>query len=140
MTNSIWTPDELLKYLDERAGNLAPGGVFRALSLRRIADPRPALDIMLRRGQVIRIRRGWYSSPFADPVVVRAVGSGGVLSCLSALQFAGIWVPAASGLHVRADRSAIVPAPEIHVCGTFGQRCSPTATMLRIAASTLGQL
>ncbi len=129
MTNSIWAPDELLKFLDERAAHLAPGGVFRALSLRRIADPRPALDILLRRGQVIRIRRGWYSSPSADHSVVRAVGSGGVLSCLSALQFAGIWVPAASGLHVRVDRSAIVAAHEIHVCGAFGRLPTPLAAV-----------
>ncbi|MBI3225751.1 MAG: DUF559 domain-containing protein [Mycolicibacterium cosmeticum] len=47
-----------------------------------------------------QVRRGWYASPSADPLVVRAVSAGGVLGCTSALRLRQVWVPD-STLHIR---------------------------------------
>lgn len=52
-----------------------------------------------------QIRRGWYAGRSAHPLVVRAVASGGVLGCASALRFCRVWVPD-SALHIRYSERA----------------------------------
>ncbi|WP_241472084.1 endonuclease domain-containing protein [Mycolicibacterium neoaurum] len=56
----------------------------------------------------MRLRRGWYAGPTADPQVVRAVSAGGVLGCTSALRLGRVWIldPA---LHVRYSKRARRP-------------------------------
>ncbi|MGU3291920.1 DUF559 domain-containing protein [Williamsia sp. M5A3_1d] len=64
------------------------------------ADVRRAL----RTGDLIRLRRGWYAASTADARVVEAVAGGGVLSCVSALRWHGVWVPEQPrGTHTRAN-------------------------------------
>lgn len=91
-------------------------------------------------GTLIRLRRGWYATPAADQRVVEAVRRGGVLSCVSALRFRGIWVPGRSDdVHARAgvsrDRtgvfcsqhgrpeSVIGPVDEIPIALRHAARC-----------------
>lgn len=55
-------------------------------------------------GTLIRLRRGWYARSTADHQVVEAVTRGGVLSCVSALRFHGVWVPGSRRVvHARAN-------------------------------------
>lgn len=48
-----------------------------------------------------QVRRGWYASRSADPLVVRAVSAGGVVGCTSALRLRRVWVPDTTTLHIR---------------------------------------
>lgn len=57
-------------------------------------------------GDLTRLRRGWFATTYADERVARAVRSGGALSCASALQVYGYWVPPGyENLHVRSSRN-----------------------------------
>lgn len=72
-----------------------------------------------RLGRIQRIRRGWYASTDCRPEVVRAVRAGGVLSCVSALRYYGVWVPPTTQLHIRMSEhlQARLPLPDgIGIC------------------------
>ncbi|MDN5724720.1 MAG: endonuclease domain-containing protein [Propionibacteriales bacterium] len=58
---------------------------------------------LVRRGELRRVRHGWYADATADPAVERAVRLGGQLSCLSALRLHGVWA-VGSALHVARRR------------------------------------
>lgn len=66
------------------------------------ADIRAAV----RRGVLIRLRRGRYASPDVHPDVARAVAAGGRLTCHSALRLHGVWVLEDRLLHVAVDHGA----------------------------------
>lgn len=116
---NLWDPDQLLDYLSRSANELLPGGVFavRALRSSRL-NPDNALATLVDRGMVSRLRRGWYAFEGADAAVVTAVRSGGVLSCVSALRFHGIWTPlaASSTIHARAATSGIELRAPVRTC------------------------
>lgn len=58
------------------------------------------------RGEVRTIRQGWVALPDADPQIVGAVARGVVLSCVTAAERRGLWVPVKSPLHVAAPPNA----------------------------------
>ena len=53
------------------------------------------------RGEIARLRRGWYALGPVDSKVVTAVTKGGALSCISALGEYGVFVPIHHTLHIR---------------------------------------
>lgn len=57
-------------------------------------------------GTVIRVRKGWYALPDADPQLVRATRVGGRLACISAADHYGWATPQSPGLHVRLRENA----------------------------------
>ena len=122
---------------------LAPGGVFKVQVVRPLGDPRLALDVLVRAGRLTRVRRGWYRFPDADPTVVVAVAAGGVLTCASALAFAGVWVPGTAEPHVRPARPDIPLESSVHRCSLIGRRPAPRLAVdpvriaLRAAAGCL---
>ncbi|SDE13722.1 hypothetical protein [Auraticoccus monumenti] len=75
--------------------------------------PRRDLDRAVAAGRLVRVARGWYSVPGADPAVTTALRVGGRLGCLSAARFHGLWVP---------------PDPDVHV---LGRREGPDVTSPR---------
>ncbi|GAA1884763.1 hypothetical protein GCM10009773_11390 [Williamsia serinedens] len=76
-------------------GELIAHGETQASVRRAVADE-----------TLVRLRRGWYARSDADARVVEAVRRGGVLSCVSALRYRGIWVPGRSDdVHARAGTS-----------------------------------
>ncbi|WP_035718532.1 hypothetical protein [Gordonia shandongensis] len=77
-------------------------GVYRWGQLREQASRRE-IDEAIRDGRLIRLRHGWYATRAADPRVVRAVAAGGVVSCASALDAHGVWVPPSRRLHIRGN-------------------------------------
>lgn len=88
--------------LDRLTSELAPGGVVSRAVLVGIGQDGAELRRWVRQGDLSRLRPGWFSLPGADPMVVRAVHSGGVVSCVSALEFRGAWRPLPRGVvHTR---------------------------------------
>lgn len=56
-------------------------------------------------GRLIRLRRGWYALPGADPAIQQSVRTGGTLTAVSAAKRAGLWVIDDGRLHVAVGRS-----------------------------------
>lgn len=83
-------------------GMTAPSfGVATFSQLLGTGLTRPQIDQLVAVGRLVRVRRGWYALPSANPDVVRAVRVGGAVTCLSALAQHGVWVPPTPDLHVR---------------------------------------
>jgi very-short-patch-repair endonuclease len=84
-----------------RRGNLAT-------TAELLADGHSEIGIRMawRSGSVIRVRQGWYASPDVHQDVIEAVRVGGALTCVSALDLAGFWVPRSSDLHVEVRSTA----------------------------------
>lgn len=94
-----------------------------------------------RAGSIHRVRRGWFATTHADPLVLDAVAAGGVLSCVAALRKRGVWVPEhPRKIHVRADNRG---APVRGACRLHGDIPRPESsvddllTALRHAARCL---
>lgn len=81
-------------------------GVYPTRQLHELGLSRSQLRTAARRGQLVRMRTGWWARPDADARVVAAVAAGGVLSCVSALRLHGVWVPAGDAVHIRLARGA----------------------------------
>ncbi len=79
----------------------ALGGVAHYSGLERAGVGRAAVAAALRRGEVFRVRNGWFACPGAPAELVRAVRVGGALTGASAASFHGLWSIADSRLHVR---------------------------------------
>ena len=74
------------------------------------------------RGELLRLRRGWYATPTAAPLAMRAVTVGGVATSLSATEVIGLWTPPDSTLHVA------VPSNASRLRGAASQRSRPGTT------------
>ncbi|MEP6844262.1 MAG: hypothetical protein ABJA11_12110 [Pseudolysinimonas sp.] len=64
------------------------------------------------RGEVTRLRTGWYSVGAPHGELVRAVRAGGAISCVSALRLRGVWTIDDDTIHVRMRRGTRAPAVE----------------------------
>lgn len=81
-------------------------GVFTTAELLAVGASENRLRRAVADGDFLRLRSGWYARPDADPSVVEAVSSGGVLGCVSALAFHGVWTaPGYPALHVRRSKA-----------------------------------
>ncbi|CAI9405673.1 hypothetical protein AESSP_01461 [Aestuariimicrobium sp. T2.26MG-19.2B] len=80
---------------------LQPSGVLTRRELHTLGATDHAIKQAVVTGALRRLRPGWFATAGADPAVVRAVSSGGVLSCVSALRLHGIWTPLDRTLHIR---------------------------------------
>lgn len=60
----------------------------------------------VRRGELVRVRRGWFAAPSADLDVVRAVRVGGALTAGSVAKSRGLWLLDDPLLHLRVPSSA----------------------------------
>jgi len=76
--------------------------VFSARQLEARGVSRSVITGLVRRGQLRRLRRGWYATDGVEGRVASAVASGGRLSCVSALDFHGAWTMPHTDLHIRA--------------------------------------
>jgi very-short-patch-repair endonuclease len=76
------------------------GGIAHLASL--VADGVVANDLrkLTEAGVLLRPRRSWYALPSADPLMIRAVSLGGVLTGVTALQRAGVWCVDDGRLHL----------------------------------------
>ena len=82
------------------------GGVARVERLRSLGVSAHTLRRAKELGAVRSIRRGWIALPDADPIVVGAATCGVVITCVTAAERMGLWVPNASSVHVAARPNA----------------------------------
>jgi very-short-patch-repair endonuclease len=57
------------------------------------------------RGEIQRVRQGWYGTPELHPLLSQAARVGGRLGCISGAALHGLWLPPNGGLHVVVDHN-----------------------------------
>ena len=77
------------------------GGVAPVAQLYEHGVTPAEVNYAVRRGRLLRVRRGWVAAAGAPREVVRAVAVGGRLSCVSVLDRERIWCVRDHRLHVR---------------------------------------
>ncbi|MFT3798615.1 DUF559 domain-containing protein [Microbacterium sp.] len=83
-----------------RTGDIAQeirsrGGIAHSTTLRDVGFGDRALRVAVASGTVERVGRSWLASPQCDLALRRAAEVGGRLTCVSAAERAGLWVPPA---------------------------------------------
>lgn len=76
------------------------GGVAETRELIALGVEPHSLTSAVRRGDLLRVRRGWYSLPDTNPELRQAIRVGGRLACVSAAAHYGWSTPERHGLHV----------------------------------------
>lgn len=89
--------------MDAVAAVRAVGGIAAASELLSRGVSQDRIDRAVRSRLILRIRRGWFALPDADPLHVCAVAAGGSLSCVSLLHKLGVWLMPYDDCHVRVD-------------------------------------
>jgi very-short-patch-repair endonuclease len=88
-----------------------PHGVSPTAGL--VGATRRQIEAAVRRGELVRPRRGWIAAADADPGLISAVRVGGALSCTSLLSRRGVWCADDDRLHVRvAPNTGHLGAPD----------------------------
>ncbi len=84
---------------------LERGGVTGRADLVRAGADDWTIRSLVARGVLIRLRRGWFALPGAEPALARAAEFGAAVACVSALARAGVWLPPGETrrLHVRPN-------------------------------------
>jgi len=83
----------------------ARGGLAATHELAADGISRGRLTALVRSRSIVRVRQGWYARPGLHPDLARAARVGGLLTCRSALDLAGIWVVDDGRLHVVVERN-----------------------------------
>jgi very-short-patch-repair endonuclease len=78
------------------------GGVAKKSELLRLGFTADHVLAAVKRGDIRRARKGWYTVPDLRESVFRAVRVGGRLACVSAARHHGLWVPS-SDLELHVD-------------------------------------
>lgn len=107
---------------------LRPGRIVSNSALHACGYAKSDVRKAIRLGVLKPLRRGWYHLASPDSSVVRAVRAGGVLSCVSALAFRGVWTPPESDLHIGLSEFGEVTQrrrPGVRWCSPPGQRPAP---------------
>lgn len=79
------------------------GGLAATHELLNAGHHPRLLTHLVRVGELIRVRQGWYCLPTTPSTMQEAVRVGGRLSCISGCDFHGLWVRRSSLLHVEVD-------------------------------------
>lgn len=81
------------------------GCVAEVRTLRESGVGKAALASAVAAGSILRVRRGCYALPDADPADVAALAWGGVATCITALAKLGLPVPEPDGIHLALPAS-----------------------------------
>ena len=100
--------------MDVASAVRAADGIASISELQSRGLTQSQIDRAVLRGEVRRIRRGWFAAASADPLCVRVVAAGGMLSCVSRLHMLGVWLVPFEDCHVRVDPAHHVRAHEGH--------------------------
>ncbi|GAA4677812.1 hypothetical protein [Gordonia humi] len=68
-------------------------GVYTKQQLVAIGFDDRMIERMLAGGDLVRLRPWWFAARLRDETTASADRDGGVLNCVDALQFDGLWVP-----------------------------------------------
>lgn len=82
------------------------GGIACLALLRERGVTAREAGASVRRGELIRLRNGWFAVPRADPDAMRAVRIGGQLTAASRLAKLGLWMMPDDRLHVSVASDA----------------------------------
>jgi very-short-patch-repair endonuclease len=82
------------------------GDIAHSAEARAAGFSRQTMADAVEQGLLKRVRRSWLIGPAADDRLIRAVGAGGRLSCLSAASRHGLWVPTHASLHIAVKPTA----------------------------------
>lgn len=82
------------------------GGVASLAELRNDGVSESSRVASLRRGDIYRVRNGWFCLPSADPGLIAATRVGGRLTCVSLLKSQGLWTMPDDRLHVAVSDNA----------------------------------
>jgi len=82
------------------------GDIAHSAEARAAGFSRQAMADAVAQGVLKRVRRSWLVGPTADDLLVRALASGGRLSCVSAASRHGLWVPPHSAMHIAVKPTA----------------------------------
>jgi very-short-patch-repair endonuclease len=82
------------------------GGLAPTYALLRRGATSHGLTAAVRRGEIERVRQGWYGLPAADPLSTQAARIGGRLTCVSGARHHELWVAASDRIHVRVPYNA----------------------------------
>lgn len=119
-------------------------GISTKAALLREGLTEAEIRRLVRRGELHRLRPGWFAEASAPPEAVRAVRAGGSLTCVSAL--GDYWVPPTPGLHVRlpansrratSTRGQLVPHRLLRAVGTPRRAVDPVPVALVAALDCL---
>ncbi|MCF8607001.1 hypothetical protein L5I01_26965 [Gordonia sp. HY442] len=82
-------------------------GVYTKKQLVAMEFDDRMIERMLVSGDLIRLRPWWYATRLHDATVVSAVRDGGILTCVDALRFHGMWTPPGyrASLHLRRSKN-----------------------------------
>ncbi|WP_407922379.1 endonuclease domain-containing protein [Agromyces humi] len=109
------------------------GGVVARAALESVGCRSADVDRAIRRGDVFRVRNGWYATHDAPADVVRAVRVGGMATAATVARVRGLWVADDPRLHVRVrystgrlfaphDRSQPLDRVRDRVCVHYSRR------------------
>ena len=119
------TTSDVLDFLAEYGEMAAPGRIVSTRLLRRQGTPDEALRSLTHDGTLVRIRPGWYRFGSSHPDALSAVAAGGVLTCLSALEYHGVWTPAHHEIHARTSQDLTLRGPRIRCCSPSRHLAAP---------------
>lgn len=102
-TRPVWRPR--LTRVEPVSALEACGGAASWRRLRRFGVTWYSVWCAVLAGEVLRLRRGAYGLPGADPARLLIVAIGGVLSCTTAAQVLGLPVLVDRGVHVTVPRA-----------------------------------
>lgn len=83
----------------------AHGGIVHSTTARAAGFSRHAMATAVDAG-VLRVRRSWLATPHCAPERIAAAAVGGRVTCISAAQHLGLWVPPHVGTHVVVPHGA----------------------------------
>jgi very-short-patch-repair endonuclease len=116
VTSALERPFAQAERMDAATALVRFDGIASGRELARAGVGRDRVDRAVRSGEIVRVRRGWFATPGADPARVRAVAASASLSCVSALEQYGLWLMPFRGCHVRLDPRRRSPRnPELRV-------------------------
>ena len=125
--------------MDPSAALLGLGGVGEVVSLRAAGASKEAIASAVAAGKILRVRRGCYALPDADPVRVAELAWHGVRTCVTALNGLGLPVPDSAFIHlaVPATRSfsGRNSRPPSNVLPHYFERTPPRGTAAAIDAA-----
>ena len=83
---------------------LPPESVMRSRALIARGWSPHQIRLAVAAGKLQRPRRGWVSTPGADPLLLHAVDRGGTLTCVTQAKRLGLWTPPHRGVHLAVTR------------------------------------
>lgn len=90
---------------------LEHGAVVRTRALLERGVGRATIDRAVRRGELLRVRKGWVAMHDADPALLFAVRHGLTISCVSRLARLGVWAHDPRTTHFAVPRPGAESRP-----------------------------